>query len=224
MISSLSLGYRQCMMSCDMWKPDCPVGIDRLAIVRCDYVDFSGQHRRDGEIVVLDVVADDVRRIFDELFRMQFPIEKMQSVHLYDGDDEASMADNNTSCFNHRPIEGTDIISLHAYGLAIDLNPLQNPFVVFSEDAGTASIHPPKGWQWLNRHNKKPGMVEDVVELFAEHGFFVWGGRWTTPIDYHHFQVPRALAEILARSNSQDGKLIWETAKKARAYPITNPT
>jgi len=202
------------MLEAGMWTPACPVALERLASVTINYVDFSGQEHDDGEIVVLDVVADSVKAIFDELFKLRFPIAQIRSVHNYSGDDELSMADNNSSCFNQRPIEGTDIVSIHSYGLAVDLNPAQNPYVIFDEEAGTAKIYPKQGWSYLNRHNRKVGMVEEVVDIFAQHGFSIWGGRWTTPIDLHHFQTSRGLAEILARISHEDGKVIWRISQK----------
>lgn len=108
------------------------------------------------------------------------------------------MADNNTSCFCHRPIEGSTIPSMHSYGLAIDINPVQNPFITFEPgNEHNPIIEPKEGWQFLNRHNQKPGMVEDVVSLFAEQGFVRWGGTWTTPIDFHHFEIPLNQAQRL---------------------------
>lgn len=222
-VSAVPAHYSAAMRSCNMWTPQCPVAIERLSLVRCSYIDFRGKIHTDGEIVVLDAVAESVSRIFSTLLELRFPIAKMRSVHTYNGDDDVSMADNNTSCFNFRPIEGTAITSIHSYGLSIDLNPLQNPFVVFNETDGTAQIHPKAGWEFLNRHNRKLGMVEEVVELFAENGFFVWGGRWTTPIDYHHFQTPRGLAELLARTSTADAKMIFEMAKKSRKHLQTMP-
>lgn len=198
------------MTAAGMWKQDCPVPLERLAAVPVRYFDFAGIEHDDGELVALDVACRFIAQAFDRLHSMRFPIAKIRSVHHYAGSDDTSMADNNTSCFNHRPIEGTSLASLHSYGLAVDLNPLQNPFVVFEEDRGIATIHPSKGWEYLNRHNRKPGMVEEVVQLWAEAGFFIWGGRWTTPIDYHHFQTPRGMAELLLALNQKDGDRFFE--------------
>ncbi len=208
---------REEMLKVGMWTSDCPVTLERLSSVLIRYVDFSGQHHDDGEIVVFDVVAESVKAIFDVLFQLQFPIARVRSVHAYSGDDELSMADNNSSCFNCRPIEGTTITSIHSYGLAIDLNPEQNPYVIFDEQAGTAKIYPPQAWSYLNRSNRKPGMVEDVVEIFSKHGFGIWGGRWTTPIDLHHFQASRGIAELLARTSYEDGKTIWNMSRQMPA-------
>ncbi len=198
------------MRATQIWRPDCPVHIDRLARVPIEFIDFEGVVRRDGEIIVFDAVADRVSRIFQQLLEMRFPIHRARSLHHYKGDDDLSMADNNSSCFNFRPIAGSTTVSMHGYGLAIDINPLQNPFLRFNENEGTARISPPAGWQFVNRHNQKPGMVEPLVNLFADNGFNVWGGSWTTPIDYHHFQPPRMVANILADMTLEEGREFFE--------------
>jgi hypothetical protein len=208
--SPINTVFAQGLLASKMWSEGCPVGLDRLAQVKFSYFDFDSQEHDDGEIVVLDCVANRVAKIFKELHARRFPIAKAHCVQHYGGSDDLSMADNNTSSFNFRVIEGTTNTSIHSYGLAIDVNPLQNPFIIFDEAKGTANIHPPQGWQNLNRHNRKPGMVEEIVPLFAENGFWVWGGRWTTPVDYHHFQTPRGMAELLAQLNPTDGERFFE--------------
>ncbi len=198
------------MASTGVWKEGSPVPLERLSLVRTSYFDFDGSEHHDGEIIVLDSAAHHASTAFRILHAEKFPIAKMRSLHHYNANDEASMTDNNTSCFCDRPIEGTDLTSLHSYGLAIDLNPLQNPFIYFDEPRGTAAIHPQQGWEFLNRHNKKPGMIEDVVSIFAEQGFFIWGGRWTTPIDFHHVQPPRGVAELLMLMNVEQGHKFFD--------------
>lgn len=209
-IATLRKGLADEMKSTGTWKDDCPVPLERLSLISIRYVDFEGNEHDDGELVALDAAAEYIASAFATLYAKRFPINKIKSVHHYSGDDELSMADNNTSCFCHRPIEGSSLASLHSYGLAIDINPLQNPFVFFDEEQGAATIHPKKGWEFLNRHNQKLGMVEDIVPVLAEHGFFIWGGRWTTPIDYHHFQPTRGMAELLMIINEDDAKPFFE--------------
>jgi hypothetical protein len=205
------------MKATGTWKDTGPVPLERLSLVRVSYFDFEGSEHHDGEIVVLDAAAHYALAAFRVLHARRFPIARMKSVHHYNADDIASMADNNTSCFCDRPIEGTDMTSLHSYGLAIDLNPLQNPFIFFDEDAGTAKIYPSKGWEYVNRHNQKSGMIEDVVSTFAEQGFFIWGGRWTTPIDFHHVQPPRGVAEILMLMPPDEGRQFFQVCATYRA-------
>jgi hypothetical protein len=115
------------------------------------------------------------------LHQRGFPLARAKPIEHYHGDDAASMQDNNTSAFNNRPIAGGGPPSLHAYGLAIDINPLQNPFVQ-PDQQGSARVSPPAATAYLNRLAVRPGkpvrrgMAEDVTDLFAEYGFTVWGG------------------------------------------------
>lgn len=210
-VSTIPIELSEAMQEKRIWQPMCPIALERLALVKVKYHDFDGTTHDDGELIVHDAVASRVERVFSKLFEMRFPIARIKSLHHFDGDDEKSMAANNTSCFNFRQIQGSASVSMHGYGLAIDVNPLQNPFVTFDETNGIATIHPPNGWQFLNRHNQKTGMVEPIVSLFEENGFIVWGGGWTTPIDYHHFQPPRLVAELLAAMNREDGIRFFET-------------
>ena len=83
----------------------------------------------------------------------------------------------------------TDQWSSHAYGAAVDINPLQNPYVIFNREASTAEIFPEGGIEYLNRNIMQNGMVEEIVTLFHEYGFTEWGGNWKECLDYHHFQV-----------------------------------
>jgi hypothetical protein len=195
--------------ACDRMKArgvlasDAPVSCEKLAIVRFSYVDFDGRSHDDGQIMVMTAVSDYVKSIFDALYARRFPIARAVLMDHYLGDDIAAMKDNNTSAFNHRPVTGGKLPSLHAYGLAIDLNPLQNPFVQIQAD-GNAIFSPPSGTKYANRLSPRPGktaragMAEEVVDLFARNGFLIWGGDWDAPIDYQHFQVDRKTAERLA--------------------------
>ncbi|MDB5842014.1 MAG: hypothetical protein JWQ23_3966 [Herminiimonas sp.] len=195
---------------------DAPVRCDQLAIVRFSYVDFSGNDRHDGEIMVMAAVDGQVRDIFATLYRRRFPIAGARLMEVYQGDDAAAMDANNTSAFNHRPISGaiSGLPSLHAYGLAIDLNPVQNPYIAFGEH-GQASYSPAAGSAYANRLNDRPakapraGMAEEVVQVFADHGFLIWGGYWDKPIDYQHFQVSRQIAKRLAALSLADGRTFF---------------
>jgi hypothetical protein len=120
------------------------------------------------------------------------------------------MAANNSSAFNYRKIaiDGNDAISIHSYGLAIDINPVQNPYVGnfkdhLTKDCGTAEVWPKAGIQYMNRRNRRPGMVEEIVDIFSLNGFRDWGGNWNDLQDYHHFQTPRILAELLAEMDAR---------------------
>jgi hypothetical protein len=176
-----------------------PVGCARLKLINFSYLGFDGSVHADGEIMVMDAAAENVLRIFTRLRDMRFPIAKARLINHYDGDDDASIADNNTSAFNSRNVAGTNTLSLHAYGLAIDINPVQNPYVERAE--GTLKFSPPAGAAYANRANGKDphlGFAESIIDVFADEGFVIWGGFWKNP-DYQHFQVSRSLAQQLAR-------------------------
>ena len=191
-----------------------PVRCDQLRIVRFSYVGFDGRQHDDGEIMVMAAAAEQVQAIFDALLQRCFAIASAKLMNRYHGNDQASMRDNNTSAFNDRAVTGSSAPSLHAYGLAIDINPVQNPFLQFGED-GKASFSPEDGSRYANRLQQRPGktarngMAEDVVALFAEHGFVIWGGDWDAPIDYQHFQTSRALAKRLAALPAAEGRALF---------------
>lgn len=195
-------------------KDNPPVHCNQLSIVRFSYVDFEGRTHHDGEIMVLTAVAKQVENIFNRLHEARFPIAKARLMHHYQGSDEASMQDNNTSAFNHRSMTGGTLPSLHAYGLAIDLNPVQNPYIHFHQE-GTARYQPAAGSRYANRLKLRPGkapgrgMAEEAVRIFADNGFLVWGGHWDNPIDYQHFQVSRKLAEHLVALPPQQGQVLF---------------
>jgi hypothetical protein len=196
-----------------------PLGCARLSLVTFRYIDFAGVSHDDGEIVVMDAVALRVQRIFETLYERRFPVSKARLLNAYDGDDEASMADNNTSSFNDRPVTGGSRPSLHAYGAAIDLNPVQNPFI---RRAGTGlSVEPPAGLDYINRARQRPGktdragMAEAAVDVFLENGFTVWGGYWDEPLDYQHFDIGRPLAETLAALPPEEARKRFEQAVNA---------
>ncbi|MDR3527352.1 MAG: M15 family metallopeptidase, partial [Rhizomicrobium sp.] len=200
-----------------------PVGCERLSLVTFSYVDFEGRSHADGQIVVLDAVAPRLLQIFEALQARGFPIAKAKPVEAYEGDDDASMADNNTSGFNDRPIAGTTRPSLHAYGVAIDLDPVQNPYLTFN--GATVTVAPPAGAAYLNRRGNRPGkdqhkgLAEEVVTLFAENGFAHWGGDWDDPIDYQHFDIGRPLAEALAALPPEQARARFEASIAERSAP-----
>lgn len=209
---------------------DAPVQCERLRIVTFSYTTFDKSIRNDGEIIVFDVVAEYVKNVFNELNQNGFPIQSAKSITHFEGDDDKSMSANNTSAFNYRVITGGGDLSLHAYGLAIDLNPHQNPFVKLLGD-GITLIKPIEGEDYLNRMkhrlNKKSreGFAEDVISVFSKNGFFYWGGYWDTPIDYQHFQVSRELAQLLSSISYKDGLVLFDNHVKwfNKCNAISNP-
>ncbi|WP_081283132.1 M15 family metallopeptidase [Mycobacterium asiaticum] len=166
------------------WQPGCPVEPDQLRRVEIDYVGFDGQTHRGQLVVHQDLVAD-VIAIFEQLHRLGYPVDKMQTVDHYSGaDDELSMEDNNTSAFNCRQIPGTTEWSPHAYGRAIDINPLINPCLYV-----TGYFEPRNAEAYLDRSRTDPGLIhsgDPIQRAFSDRGW-QWGGDWKTP-DYQHFE------------------------------------
>ena len=166
------------------WREGCPHPVDALRLVRARHWGFDGTVQ-EGTIVVDAGVADAVVRILGALFEARYPIERMEPVDRYGGSDDASMAANNTSAFNCRPATGSTGWSEHAYGRAVDLNPLQNPYV----DGDV--VLPPQSTRYLDRTSTEIGVIHDgdpAVEAFAREGWS-WGGRWTTLKDFQHFSA-----------------------------------
>ena len=139
-----------------------------------------------GEIIVNEQIAEETLDIFKELYEIGFPIEQVRPISDFDNDDNLSMEANNTHGFNFRKIEGTNNWSKHAYGLAIDINPIRNPFV--SGD----SVRPAMGIDYLDRNQEALGMInygDEVHEIFTKRDW-IWGGDWDSYgiNDFHHFQ------------------------------------
>jgi hypothetical protein len=220
-IKALSPQAQQEMIQKNIWKKECPVPLERLRVVHFEYYNFNQELQKDGEIVVLDAVAKRVRKIFDELKVTKFPLSKAKRIEFYNGDDELSMADNNSSSFNCREITGGGAPSIHSYGLAIDINPVENPYISFNEAddkrSVTAKIIPSAGAGFINRTNLRTGMVESIVDIFKHNGFTIWGGKWNTPIDWQHFQTPRSVAKLLAAMDAKDAEDFFEIYIKHQA-------
>lgn len=164
------------------WRPGCPHPVEALRLVRARHWGFDGAVH-DGSIVVDAAVADAVVRVLGDLFSARYPIERMEPVDRYGGSDDASMAANNTSAFNCRPATGSSGWSEHAFGRAIDLNPLQNPYV-----RGDLVL-PAQSARYLDRTSTDPGVIHDgdaAVTAFAREGWR-WGGHWSSLKDYQHF-------------------------------------
>lgn len=161
---------------------------DDLRYLRVLHYNPAGEIRI-GELICNKQIASDLLDIFQALYDAQYPIACMTLVDNYQGDDEKSMAANNTSCFNYRVIAGTDTLSYHAQGLAIDINPQYNPYVTFGAD-GSEHVSPQNGLAYADREMFFPMKIDHddlCYQLFTEHGF-AWGGDWDTPKDYQHFE------------------------------------
>ncbi len=168
------------------YREGCPVGPADLRTVRLRHWDFGGRSRV-GTLVVNRRVTGDIVRVFRRLYEARFPIRSIVPVSAFRGSDSASTAADNTSSFNCRRAVGsaTGAWSMHAYGLAIDVNTVENPYVL----RGRAL--PPSGARYLDRSDHRPGMAVEggvLVRAFDAVGWG-WGGRWSGSIDYQHFST-----------------------------------
>lgn len=167
------------------WEPGCPVGLGELREVELTHHGFDGSVHP-GRLIAHASVVDDLEEVFATMFEVGFPLEAVAPAHRFDGDDDAIMAANASHAFNCRPITGGERWSEHSFGTAIDINPRQNPY----ERDGT--VLPPEGADYLDRTDVRDGMlVEDgpIVAAFDRLGW-EWGGRWSSLVDYMHFEVP----------------------------------
>lgn len=160
------------------------MGLDDLRLVTVTHWGYDGRVRT-GELVVRAEYAHAIVGVFEQLFRARFPIAQMRLVDEFGADDDRSMAANNTSAFNCRTVAGSDHWSEHAYGGAIDINPVQNPFVTGSD------VSPAAGVAFTTRDASIPGLITrdgPVVAAFAAIGWG-WGGSWSAGKDYQHFSA-----------------------------------
>lgn len=167
-----------------VWQPGCPVALEALAVVHVRHHTPAG-HEADGLLVAHASVSGDLLAVFRDLYDAGFVLERVAPAQVYGGDDDALMGANVTSAFNCRPVAGTSSWSAHASGLAIDVNPLWNPYVRGER------VSPPTGAAWVDRANVRPGMIiadDLVVRAFAARGF-KWGGNWSKSKDYQHFST-----------------------------------
>jgi hypothetical protein len=168
-------------------EPRCPQLPD-LAYVALDHVTFDGGVAR-GELVVATAIAPRAVELFRRLYALGFPIRQMRLVDAYGADDDASMSADNSSAFNYRLIAGTELLSQHALGRAIDINPVENPW------RKPDRIVPPEGVPYADRTVVRPGMIVrpgPVVAAFDELGW-EWGGDWRHAFDDHHVVWSRPL-------------------------------
>jgi hypothetical protein len=164
------------------WHRGCPVPLRDLRSIRLTYIGFDRETHR-GVLVVYRRWADEVVSAFRRIYGARFPIRRIRPVDRYEGDDRVSMRHDNTSAFNCRYVAGTTTWSQHAYGRAIDINPVENPYVDGSH------VSPLKGTRYADRSPLRPGMIarhDPVWRAFHRLGWG-WGGDWSSVKDYMHF-------------------------------------
>jgi hypothetical protein len=168
------------------WHAGCPVGPSQLRRIRLRYVGFDGRAHL-GEIVVNQGVVSQVTQIFRRLYGEHFPIRSIRPIDVFHGSDSRSTAADNTSSFNCRyaVAPGPKSWSMHAYGEAIDVNTVENPYIQ------NGRVTPANAKAYADRTNVRPGMAVDggtLVQAFALAGWS-WGGRWSPSPDYQHFST-----------------------------------
>lgn len=169
------------------WRPGCPVPLRRLRLVRVSIHKFDGS-RRQGRLIIHRTQAHKIVRVMHKLWRADYPIRRMRLVDAYGADDDRSMKADNTSAFNCRYVGGEEaskVYSKHAYGTAIDINDVENPYV-----ASDGTVYPDS--YWLHRRGPAPGVFTSsssaAVRAFTNQGMR-WGGLWGDP-DFQHFEAP----------------------------------
>jgi len=152
---------------------------NNLVLIEVQYFSFD-EKLHQGQLVVHKSVAKDLQEIFEIIRELKFPVQKVIPVSAFGWNDETSMQSNNTSCFNYRKTKGTNVLSYHAKGLAIDINPLQNPHIINNKSFPSGAIY----------DKTKSGTLTDssqIVKEFKRRGW-IWGGNWRSSKDYQHFE------------------------------------
>jgi D-alanyl-D-alanine carboxypeptidase len=168
------------------WRRGCPVPPSGLRKIEMTYWGMDDRAHTGGRLVVNAREADDLVSVFRKLFNMRYPINRMEPVDKFRGSDFDSIEANNTSAFNCRKATGSSSFSQHAYGLAVDINPCENPYV-----SSDGSIAHPDCVKFGDRDRDDPGVIhanDPVVKAFRSIGW-EWGGVWSGARDYQHFSA-----------------------------------
>lgn len=176
-------GYVRKRITGSSWHRGCPVPRSKLRLIRASHWNFKGEVRRGALIVHRNRMRPMVRTLRG-LYRARFPIRRMKLIDRYGADDRRSMEADNTSAFNCRFVAGTSRWSEHAYGRAIDVNPVENPYVTPS-----GHVSPPAGRAYVDRSRRAKGMIHRNTPAFRafKRSGWKWGGNWSGTKDYHHF-------------------------------------
>lgn len=170
------------------YKENPHISRDDLRYVSALYWGFDCKIHQ-GEMIVNTKIADAVVAILQELYNNEYQLERVELIDVYGGDDDKSMAANNSSAFNYRNIVGTDKLSNHALGMAVDINPLYNPYLRCGKD-GSMICDPPAAIDYIDRDkcfDHKIDHCDLAYNLFTKYGFS-WGGDWVDYKDYQHFE------------------------------------
>ena len=169
------------------YKDNCTTSLSDLRYLQVLHYNTEGEVLK-GELICHQSISEDLLTIFRELYKAKYPIERMVLVDEYDADDEASMQANNSSAFNFRYVSGTKSLSRHSRGMAIDINPLYNPYV--RQRNGRTVVEPTNAEAYVDRTKDFPYKIvrgDLCYRLFKKYGF-IWGGDWKNSKDYQHFE------------------------------------
>lgn len=182
-ISTLTAKERNAMTP-SAWHRGCPVSLNSLRMVRVSHWDFAGRART-GRLVVNRDAATSTVAIMRDLYAAKFPIRWMVPIEGFGGSDFRSIEADNTSAFNCRYVDGTTRWSNHAYGRAIDINPIENPYVSRGRTSHKASV------AFIKRTPARPGMIveRDASTRAVDAAGWAWGGRWSGTKDYQHISA-----------------------------------
>lgn len=190
-ISPISEAVKARMMGKSYPKEGAKIALSDLRYLRVKHYDAEGKVKN-GEIVVNKAIANDVLEIFKELYNMKYPIESVKLIDDFNADDETSMRNNNSSGFCYRVVKGSNSLSKHSRGMAVDINTLYNPCFKLDPTGKSAykkgTLQPSTAEKYVSRKTSYPYTVTaKVVAIFKKHGFR-WGGDWRTMKDYQHFE------------------------------------
>jgi len=187
-ISPITSEIKKRMIKDNSWRKGCPFSLNDLRYLHVKYIDFRGKEMM-GEIIVYKELSAEVAEIFKDLYDVGYPIKKMRLVSDYKGNDWQSIESDNTSSFNCRPATGSKKWSKHSYGKAIDINPIENPYI-----SRKGHISHKVSLTYRKRVHKESSYTDKAVllkndkavEIFKKHGW-QWGGDWSGVKDYQHF-------------------------------------
>ncbi len=182
-VSKIDKKLENYMIKHNSYNKKCPVGVKKLRLLKLQYVDFDN-NTKIGSLIVHKDVVNDIIFVFKKLYEEKYPIYSMKLVSEFNGNDELSMQNNNTSSFNCRKVMNSRSWSNHSYGKAIDINPLQNPYIRKNK------VYPKNASKYKNRNIKHRAIINKksiVYKTFKKRGWF-WGGNWRSVKDYQHFE------------------------------------
>ena len=188
-ISPITTDVKKRMVKGHSWKKGCPVDIEDLRYLQLSYHGFDGKSHT-GELIVHKDAAKSTVKVFEELYNIEYPIRQMRLVSDFKGNDWQSIEADNTSALNCRYATGRKKWSNHAYGKAIDINPIENPYISRTGHiAHKASLGYAKRIHYPQRGIADRALItkhDKAYQIFKQYGWS-WGGEWTGIKDYQHF-------------------------------------